>query len=597
MQFKEFLTQDVSFDTIKTKFKELNPKNKINKIMQSAHEFSTKHAVALRICLAVIFAFIVFWQSWHADDAYHGYIMARHLAEGKGLVYNVGYRVNASTCPLLTLLDAGIFKLIHNMEATSVIIGVASSGVAATVLFFKFCKKFRYAIFAFIAMIMSYCFMSYTASGLENSMLFLFGALFLSCYFSNDEFNAKNLYVLALLLALLAMTRMDTVLIFIPMIVSVYLFKTKVKFVKRVGIGFLGLLPFILWEVFSILYYGFPFPNTLYAKVYSGYPLSDYLVRGFRYLYDSYLFDCFLIIIPSIFLLLLIHYRSKKGALLFSGLALYTIYTVRIGGDFMAGRHLTLSFFLALCGACALLSEQQFVIGKNSEEAHFGWLQKLRPGKLAAYGTCLSLVLLPILKPIAEDNFSSPQSDISDEKAYYVSVGHGTIDMLKMRFSNEPDRRRIFRQDLFTEIEQAWKNGDKGFLDPGYEYMGVIVPKYLVHGFVVYFMADVADMYLTDQCALMDPLLTRVPCIDTKRWRIGHNLRIIPEGYVETVRTGKNQIVDPSLHEYYDKMLLIISGDLFDGKRLETIWNMNIGKYDYLLEEYKRTIAKENQST
>ena len=115
--------------------------------------------------------------------------------------------------------------------------------------------------------------MSFTTSGLENSLLFLLGILFLSRFFSKNDYETKDLFVMALLLALLAMTRMDSVLIFIPMIVAAYLFMTKVNFAKRLGIGFLGLLPFILWEVFAVFYYGFPFPNTFYAKLYSNYPL------------------------------------------------------------------------------------------------------------------------------------------------------------------------------------------------------------------------------------------------------------------------------------------------------------------------------------
>ena len=141
MKIQKILMQDVSWNRIKTKAIELDQKYKITRRFNS---FSEKHAVALRIFLALCFAFIVFVQSWTSDDAYHSYIMARHLAEGKGLVYNVGYRVTASTCPLLTLIEAVIYKLIHSMEATGIIIGVACSTSASAVLFFKFCTKVKH---------------------------------------------------------------------------------------------------------------------------------------------------------------------------------------------------------------------------------------------------------------------------------------------------------------------------------------------------------------------------------------------------------------------------------------------------------------------
>lgn len=138
MSIKNFILQDVSWKKNKTWFSYFAQRHQI---AQRANAFSEKHFIALRIFLTLCFVFIVFWESWTSDDAYHSYIMARHLAEGKGLVYNVGYRVSASTCPLMTLIEAFLYKLFHNMEATGIVLGVTTSGSAAAVLFFKFCKK------------------------------------------------------------------------------------------------------------------------------------------------------------------------------------------------------------------------------------------------------------------------------------------------------------------------------------------------------------------------------------------------------------------------------------------------------------------------
>jgi len=63
--------------------------------------------------------------------------------------------------------------------------------------------------------------------------------------------------------------------------------------------------------------------------------------------------------------------------------------------------------------------------------------------------------------------------------------------------------------------------------------------------------------------------------------------RDLPAGYQESVQTGENMIIDPSLHEYYDILCLITrSGDLFSKERLKAVINMNLGRYDYLIEEY-----------
>lgn len=50
-----------------------------------------------------------------------------------------------------------------------------------------------------------------------------------------------------------------------------------------VGPLLLGFLPFFLWEAFAIAYYGFPFPNTAYAKLNSGISQSEYWQHGYWY--------------------------------------------------------------------------------------------------------------------------------------------------------------------------------------------------------------------------------------------------------------------------------------------------------------------------
>ena len=100
-------------------------------------------------------------------------------------------------------------------------------------------------------------------------------------------------------------------------------------------------------------------------------------------------------------------------------------------------------------------------------------------------------------------------------------------------------------------------------------------------GYYGYFAGP--DTYVIDRCGLGDPLLARLPLDTTQEWRIGHNLREIPEGYLHTVAYGKNLIEDQDLAEYYDHLTLVISGDLFDWERLVTIFKLNCGTYDDLL--------------
>jgi hypothetical protein len=60
----------------------------------------------------------------------------------------------------------------------------------------------------------------------------------------------------------------------------------------------------------------------------------------------------------------------------------------------------------------------------------------------------------------------------------------------------------------------------------------------------------------------------------------------VPAGYIASVSTAQNRIVDPALHEYYDKLLIITTGPIFTTERFRTIWRMNTGAYSGLIEEY-----------
>jgi len=72
--------------------------------------------------------------------------------------------------------------------------------------------------------------------------------------------------------------------------------------------------------------------------------------------------------------------------------------------------------------------------------------------------------------------------------------------------------------------------------------------------------------------------------LGTNHWRIGHFRHIIPEGYLETLESGNNMIVDENIALYYDKLALVVRGELWNWARVIEMWNLNMGKYDYLLE-------------
>lgn len=145
--------------------------------------------------ILLVFALITLLVSWSSDDAYHAYIMAKNLADGNGLVYNAGYRVTASTCPLFTILTAGVYILLgyKYMYFAGILLGVVCSTLAVYILIFKVCKSDLISMMSVSILLGCYCFMSYTTAGLENSLLFLLSAAFMVQFISGGgRFERKR---------------------------------------------------------------------------------------------------------------------------------------------------------------------------------------------------------------------------------------------------------------------------------------------------------------------------------------------------------------------------------------------------------------------
>src|SRR5262249_30980304 len=115
---------------------------------------------------------------------------------------------------------------------------------------------------------------------------------------------------------------------------------------RYLGVVALGFAPFLLWELFSLLYYGFPFPNTAYAKLHTGIAERTLLKQGVFYLLETVRFDPLLAASICVGFALPFLTRSPRHIALVCGGLLYVAYTVYVGGDFMAGRFFTAPFFI-----------------------------------------------------------------------------------------------------------------------------------------------------------------------------------------------------------------------------------------------------------
>ncbi len=524
-----------------------------------------------RFCALLIFMAVITLLAWQSDDSYHAYIMAKNLVDGNGFVYNVGQRATASSCPLFTLVVAAGYFVIRDMFFVSLLINIIFSTLAFRILIKDFCRTKREIIFCLLTLIGSVSFVSYTTSGLENSMLFFLGACFVKLYFGSERYNAKTMFILALLVALIAMTRMDAVLIFVPMALYVYLGRRdNVSFGKAVWLGILGLLPFALWMLFSTFYYGFPFPNTAYAKLGTDIALKDYLIRGVRYYTNAAFCDPIILIVPLAVSVAAIVVRKAQYIFCMTGPLIYGLYLLYIGGDFMMGRHFTLMFFISL------------ICYMDIKDREFTQLGKGAAFNRRFTGLVIAALIYTCTMDVVTDQFLFGRtfgSPISDERAGYFTTASLFNNVYSLIKTGELCIQDTWNEEGVDELRENHMPG--GILES-------------VPGITKYYNND---LYLNDLYALGDPYLAHLPAVKENGWRIGHMWRESPQGYTDMIMFGytPRSIKNEDARKYYEIIDDITRGDLFDAGRIKKIVDINLGKYDYLIENYKNALDENNK--
>jgi arabinofuranosyltransferase len=109
-----------------------------------------------------------------------------------------------------------------------------------------------------------------------------------------------------------------------------------------------GTLPATAWTMFALLYYGFPFPNTAYAKLRMDIAGNEIWAQGVLYLVDSLDRDPVTLTVVVFAAVLGLAERSALSRACAAGLLLDLLYVVSIGGDFMSGRFLAVPLFVAV---------------------------------------------------------------------------------------------------------------------------------------------------------------------------------------------------------------------------------------------------------
>lgn len=211
---------------------------------------------------------------------------------------------------------------------------VALSGICslgAALLLCRLAARLALAPIALLALVSSRAFVDYSSSGLENPLSHLLLVAWILCWLRAR--GPSRIFWLSLLTSPLLLNRMDLGLLVAPPLLVAWLSAGPRRALRQL---LAGMIPFLLWEAFSLFYYGFPFPNTYYAKLHTGIPLRALAGQGLGYLLNSLERDPITLPLCAIGALAPMLMRRRALVPFSIGVLAYLVYVVRIGGDFMA---------------------------------------------------------------------------------------------------------------------------------------------------------------------------------------------------------------------------------------------------------------------
>ncbi|HYN05973.1 MAG TPA: hypothetical protein VES67_01160 [Vicinamibacterales bacterium] len=460
----------------------------------------------LAVLVTLVFAVLLLRSSWISDDAAISLRTVLNVTHGFGLTFNIAERVQTFTHPLWLFLLTGAYLVVGNIFVATMLLSVAVSVAAFWIAVSRAATPWQAAL-AVVVLVSSRAFVDFSVSGLENPLFNLLMALFLWLFVAGDRAGARRLAGLWTLVSLLYLTRPDAVLLVLPLAIaaSVQLRNLR-RAISAIGIG---AIPAIAWTVFAIFYYGFPFPNTAYAKLATGVSGSELRQQGWLYLVDSLDRDPITLTTIGFAVMVGVARRNVAARALAAGLAWYVGYVVWIGGDFMSGRFLAAPLFAAVLLCVWLASASREV-----------WLGAI--GVLAIVGTMAAHVPLWMNSAVVDPGVKP--NGVVDERGVYFRE-HSLVASTRQRLRNPPWPIDTGTRPTMRVVDICGLMGQSGL------ELGPYV-------------------HLLDECALADPLLARLPAVLNDAWRVGHYRRMIPHHYRESLERSTNLLEDKALGEY-----------------------------------------------
>lgn len=481
----------------------------------------------------------ILYNAWVTEDTFITLRVIDNFFNGFGLRWNIDERVQVYTHPLWMFWLMPWFAATGEPFYSVIYCSLLTSFLALCIGLVIFLKQTRNittyisCILFLIPLLLTDGFIEFSTSGLENPLSNLCIALFWFCVFNPSK---HQIFILPLIASLAILNRMDHALLYAPYLAY--------YFIKHVPLrewwkGFLAATPLFAWLIFSFVYYGFIFPNTYYAKLNTGIPQSIMWEHGFQYLHDLryrqsvaalLFFAIILLIYNRIFFVRKIKERATFYTAI-AGIALFCLYVVHSGGDYMSGRFWVSPLFM---GSIIFA----------------WWLPKIHKKYFMIIAACfigLAITLKAytlIQYPNAKEEWL--YGNIVNERYYYRNT--------HLLFSKQSHIE-------FEWVRDAIKR--KKEIDAGGE------PTQIINVIGVYGYYGGNKIRFIDPFALSEPFLARIPAKHDSR--IGHFERIIPAGYFEARSKGDYNHIDPALKDKALQIKAITQLPIFSKERWQAM--------------------------
>lgn len=461
------------------------------------------------------------------EDAFITFRVIDNALHGYGLVWNLGERVQPYTHPLWALLLLCASAVSGEIFHTALVLSLVLT-LACVALVVRNAQGRLTALWALLALLFSEAFVEYSSAALENALAHALVAGLVVAWRVWPPGAGRRTWIAALCGGLLVITRHDYAVLVAPAMLVLF---ARTSGRDRWVVLAAGAGPLLWWSLFSLLYYGSVWPNSAYAKLNNGMSLAESFAASQLYFRDLVKYDAvtaLVIVAGALRGLLQGKWQMRSLAL---GLVLYLLYLGTAGGDYMGGRLFSTPLVLAV----AMLA--------TNVRLRWWWTAPLWFALTVGLGLNRGWLVWDV-HPHREAR------KMSQHAWMYPFTGW-----------QSPLREPGFRN-------MPW--GEQGLKARDEKHLAVAKCAVGLYGFNAG-----PTVYVVDPLAIADGFLARLP--SKKPAYPGHYERAFPDGYIETIASGQNQLSDPALKLLYDKMQLLARAPLFDSARLQAIWDINTG--------------------